>query len=39
MGVLDTISYAMLAVLAVNLLHLFRAKPLRQKIQKVPVDR
>jgi hypothetical protein len=39
MGVLDTISYTLLAALAVNFLHLFRSKPVRQKVQKTAFDR
>jgi hypothetical protein len=39
MGVLDTIAHAMLVAIAVNFLHLFRAKPARQKVHKAPFDR
>jgi TRAP-type uncharacterized transport system fused permease subunit len=38
MGIVDTISYALLAALAVNFLHLFRAKPVRPKAQKTQLD-
>jgi hypothetical protein len=39
MGMLEPISNALLAALAVNFLHMFRAKPVRQKVPKTELDR